>query len=202
MILFQIRRARNEMLKKTKSKIIIAISFVLIAYLVITYMSGNPKNIKNENSKEYVFEEELKTKNASIIEVIEKEHNDRSIFCTLTDQGVMVMELEPRDDSTWRKSFSAITGNSVLSDYLNSNGIYVDSVFLENTIFIYGVCSSDLNVRKIIITGPRGKTYECTLAKDNCLFFTKIDEESASGKTIQGLDDKGKVVVEDNHWVY
>lgn len=36
----------------------------------------------------------------------------------------------------------------------------------------------------------------------NRLFFTKIDEESVLGKTIQGLDDKGKVVVEDNRWVY
>jgi hypothetical protein len=185
-----------------KSKIIVAISFVLIVYLVITFMSGNPKIINKEYSKEYVFEEELKAKNTSILEVIEKEHDDRSIFCTLTDQGVIVMELEPRDDSSWRKSFSSITGNSVLSYFLDKNGIYVDSVFLRETIFIYGVCSPKLNVRKIIIAGPRGKTYECNLAKDNRLFFTKIDEESASGNTIQGLDDKGKVVVEDNHWTY
>ncbi|MDU6264776.1 MAG: hypothetical protein E6600_09775 [Anaerocolumna aminovalerica] len=121
------------------------------------------------------FEEE--TKNTSIIEVIEKEHDGRSIFCTLTDQGGIVMELEPRADSTWRKSFLSITGNSVLSDFLNNDGIYVDSVFLRETIFIYGVCNPELNVRKIIITGPKGKTYECTLAKDNGLFFTKIDEE-------------------------
>lgn len=190
------------MLKKISNILIIVISFVLITYLVITYMSANPKNIKNEYSKEYVFEEELKANNASLIEVIEEEHNNRSIFCTLTDQGVIVMELEPRDDSTWRKSFLAITGNSVLSLFLNNNGIYVDTVYRNDTIFIYGVCSPDLNVRKIIITGPGGKTYECTLSKDNCLFFTKIDEESASGKTIQGLDDNGKVVVEDNHWTY
>ncbi|GAA4654765.1 hypothetical protein GCM10023142_19030 [Anaerocolumna aminovalerica] len=179
---------------------IIVISAIFIADLVITYILGNPKNIKKEYTREYVFEEE--TKNASIIEVIEKEYNDRSIFCTLTDQGVIVMELEPRDDSTWRKSFLAITGNSVLSLFLNNNGIYVDTVYRNDTIFIYGVCNPELNVRKIIITGPKGKTYECTLAKDNGLFFTKIDEESASGKTIQGLDDKGKVVVEDNHWTY
>ncbi len=181
---------------------IIVISAIFIADLVITYISGNPKNIKNEYTKEYVFEEELKASNALMIEVIEKEYNDGSIFCTLTDQGVMVMELEPRDDFTWRKSFLGITDNSIMSDSLNNNGIYVDTVFLRDTIFIYGVCDPELNIRKVIISGPRGKKYECTFTNDNRLFFTKIDEESASGKTIQGLDDKGKVVVEDNRWVY
>jgi len=199
----QIKREKTGMLKKiSKIFIVFVISAIFITGLVITYISDNPKYIKKEYTKEYVFEEELKANNASMIEVIEKEHDDRSVFCTLTDQGVMVIELEPRDDSTWRKSASFIADNSVKNGFLSNDGIFADTVFLRDTIFIYGVCSPELNIRKVIITGPREKTYECTLANDNRLFFTKIDEESALGKTIQGFDDKNKVVVEYNRWAY
>lgn len=187
---------KKMMLKKTSYIFIIVISFVLITYLVITYLSANPKYIKKEYTKECLFEEELKADNASLIEVIEKEYDDRSIFCTLTDKGIMVIEFEPIDDSNWRKSALFYIDNSVLNEFLSDDRIFMDTVYRDDTIFIYGVCNPELNIRKIRFKSSRGKIYECSLAKNNRLFFIKTEEESALGMTVQGFDDKDKVVFE------
>lgn len=184
------------MLKKKTYKFISVGFFMLLTYLVITDMSVTPKYIKKEYKKEYVFEEKLKADNASLIEVIEKEYDDKSIFCTLTDKGIMVIELEPIDDSNWRNSALYSIDNSVLNEFLKDDRIFMDTVYRDNTIFIYGVCSTELNIRKIRFKSSRGKIYESSLAKNNSLFFIKTEEESALGMTVQGFDDKNKVIFE------
>lgn len=185
-------------------KKILCISISTFVFCAIYIIINNllvllPKQNSNasKSTKEIVYKEILDSENATALEFIEMEKEEKTFFLTLTENGVTVIEIEPSNDSNWRMSGEYCIDNITLNDFLEVNGLYWDTILVgDGTILIYGICSPEANITEIRAIVSSRNTYEYTLEVDRRLFLLNINDKNPSTLTVQGLDDANSVVAE------
>jgi hypothetical protein len=148
-------------------------------------------------TKEMVYKKILDSENATALEFIEIEKEKKTFFLTLTENKVTVIELEPSYDSNWRMSGEYCIDNITLKDLFEVNGLYWDTILLDDgTILIYGICSPEANIKEIRAIVSNRNTYEYALEDNRRLFFIDINDKDPSTLTVQGINDANSVVAE------
>lgn len=169
--------------------------YIIINNLVVLLPKQNSNASKS--TKEIVYKEILDSENATALEFIEMEKEEKTFFLTLTENRVTVIELEPSYDSNWRMSGEYCIDNITFDDFLEVNGLYWDTILIgDSTILIYGICSPEVNIKEIRAIVSSRNTYEYTLEDDRRLFLFDINDKDPLTINVQGLDETNSVVAE------
>lgn len=185
-------------MSKNKAKLLTAV--IVVLYLLVTgyevaCLISDPDYENRRKTKEEVFQDVIEKSDATILDVIEIKTSGVSNFCTLTDKGLSTIKLKSITYNSWRFSSSTEIGKEVLNDFLETDGVYVNTVSTPKGLLFFGLFKPGLHVNEVKLLTARNKEYTCEIDNQYPLFAILTREKSVSSITLQGMDAAGKVIV-------